>query len=94
VLLPSDGHRKPITSITAVLLPFVTYLLTLPHNINFPRCFYAGASWEPSYSRRLGIKLLTRHCLLASSSALTAKVASQADMKANLKFAQENRYED
>jgi hypothetical protein len=31
VLLPSDTHIKPITSITAVLLPFVTYLLTLPH---------------------------------------------------------------
>jgi hypothetical protein len=31
VLLPSDTHRKPITSITAVLLPIVTYLLTLPH---------------------------------------------------------------
>jgi hypothetical protein len=30
VLLPSETHRKPITSITAVLLPFVTYLLTLP----------------------------------------------------------------
>jgi hypothetical protein len=30
VLLPSDTHRKPITSITAVLLPFVTHLLTLP----------------------------------------------------------------
>jgi Flp pilus assembly protein TadG len=30
VLLPSDTHRKPITSITAVLLPSVTYLLTLP----------------------------------------------------------------
>jgi hypothetical protein len=29
VLLPSDTHRKPITSITAVLLPFVTYLLNL-----------------------------------------------------------------
>jgi hypothetical protein len=28
VLLPSDIHRKPITSITAILLPFVTYLLT------------------------------------------------------------------
>jgi hypothetical protein len=28
VLLPSDTHRKPITSITSVLLPFVTYLLT------------------------------------------------------------------
>jgi hypothetical protein len=32
VLLPSDTHRKPITSITAVLLPFVTYSLTLPRN--------------------------------------------------------------
>jgi hypothetical protein len=29
VLLPSDTHRKSITSIKAVLLPFVTYLLTL-----------------------------------------------------------------
>jgi hypothetical protein len=29
VLLPSDTNRKPITSITDVLLPFVTYLLTL-----------------------------------------------------------------
>jgi hypothetical protein len=28
-LLPGDTHRKPVTSITAVLLPFVTYLLTL-----------------------------------------------------------------
>jgi hypothetical protein len=28
-----DTHRKPITSITAVLLTFVTYLLTLPHMI-------------------------------------------------------------
>jgi hypothetical protein len=29
VLLPNDTHGKPITSITAVLLPFMTYLLTL-----------------------------------------------------------------
>jgi hypothetical protein len=29
VLLPSDMNRKPITSITAVLLQFVIYLLTL-----------------------------------------------------------------
>jgi hypothetical protein len=29
VLLPSDKHRKPITSIIAVLLAFVAYLLTL-----------------------------------------------------------------
>jgi hypothetical protein len=32
VLLSSDTHRKLITSITAVLLPFVTYLLTTSHN--------------------------------------------------------------
>jgi hypothetical protein len=30
VLLPSDAYRNPITSITAVLLPLVAYLLTLP----------------------------------------------------------------
>jgi hypothetical protein len=30
VLLPRDTHRKPITSIIVVLLPSVTYLLTLP----------------------------------------------------------------
>jgi hypothetical protein len=30
VLLPSDILRKPISSITVVLLPSVTYLLTLP----------------------------------------------------------------
>jgi hypothetical protein len=39
VLLPSDTHRKPITSIAAVLLPFVTYLLTLPHT---PYYLYVG----------------------------------------------------
>jgi hypothetical protein len=32
VLLSSDTNRKPITSITAVLLPFVTYLLIVPRN--------------------------------------------------------------
>jgi hypothetical protein len=36
VLLPSDTHRKPIPSITAVLLPFVTYLLTLPRISEIP----------------------------------------------------------
>jgi hypothetical protein len=30
VLLPSFTHRKPIKSISAVLLPFVTYFLTVP----------------------------------------------------------------
>jgi hypothetical protein len=32
MLLPSDTYRKPITSITAVLLPFVTYLQTVIFN--------------------------------------------------------------
>jgi hypothetical protein len=32
VLLPSGTCRKPITFITAVSLPFVAYLLTLPRN--------------------------------------------------------------
>jgi hypothetical protein len=49
VLLPSDLHRKPVTSITAVLLQFVTYLLTLSHStiirallvvFNAPACDY------------------------------------------------------
>jgi hypothetical protein len=31
VLLPSDTYRKTIASITAALLPFVTYFLILPH---------------------------------------------------------------
>jgi hypothetical protein len=30
VLLPSDTYRKPVAFITAVLLLFMTYLLTLP----------------------------------------------------------------
>jgi hypothetical protein len=34
MLLPSDTHRKPITSITTVLLPFVSYLLILPHSLS------------------------------------------------------------
>jgi hypothetical protein len=33
VLLPSDTYRKHITSITAVLLQFVTCLLTLPRTV-------------------------------------------------------------
>jgi hypothetical protein len=32
LLLPSDTQRKLITSITAVLLPFVARLLSLPRN--------------------------------------------------------------
>jgi hypothetical protein len=35
VLLPNDINRKPITSITTVLLPFVTYLLVLARTNTF-----------------------------------------------------------
>jgi hypothetical protein len=45
VLLPSDARRKPITSLTAVLLPFVTYLLTLP--LPPSRITYVGKSAIP-----------------------------------------------
>jgi hypothetical protein len=34
VLLHSDTHSKPITSIAAALLPFVTYLLTVPRTLH------------------------------------------------------------
>jgi hypothetical protein len=33
VLLPSDTYRKPVTSITTILLPFVTYLMTFPRTL-------------------------------------------------------------
>jgi hypothetical protein len=39
VLLPNDTYRKPITSITAVLLPFETYLLTLSHTFKLFKKF-------------------------------------------------------
>jgi hypothetical protein len=53
VLLPSDTHRKPITSITAVLVTFVAYLLTLPRS----KYYYAekGRGWKkerPEDSRK------------------------------------------
>jgi hypothetical protein len=45
VLLPSDTHRKPITSITTVLLPFLTNLQTLPRN--WGRCYQDLSSLPP-----------------------------------------------
>jgi hypothetical protein len=43
VLLPSDTYRKLITSITAVLLPFVTYLLIIPRaRVFFRKVAYTG----------------------------------------------------
>jgi hypothetical protein len=41
VLSPSDTHRKYITSFTAVLLPFMTYLLSLSRIFSF---FFFGIS--------------------------------------------------
>jgi hypothetical protein len=35
VLVPSDTHKNPITSITAALLPFVTYLQILPRTLEW-----------------------------------------------------------
>jgi hypothetical protein len=46
VLLPSDTYIKPITSITTVLHPFVTYLLTLPHNMVFTADSLKFRRWE------------------------------------------------
>jgi hypothetical protein len=39
----SDTYRKPITSTTAALLPFVTYILTLPLIIQWD--FYTALPW-------------------------------------------------
>jgi hypothetical protein len=39
LLLPSDTHRTPLTTITAVLPPFVTYLLTRPRSFHGPKVF-------------------------------------------------------
>jgi hypothetical protein len=39
VLLPNYTYWKPITFITAVLLPFVTYLLTLPRMSRFSKWY-------------------------------------------------------
>jgi hypothetical protein len=41
VLLPSDTNRKPITPIISVLLPFVTYLLTLPPTNKYIKTYWA-----------------------------------------------------
>jgi hypothetical protein len=69
VLLPSDTHRKPITSITAVLLPFVTYLLTLPRiaprlkkpeNMNIPTRM--AKSHLQAKTRRVKLQVCTDVC--------------------------------
>jgi hypothetical protein len=53
VLLPNDTHRKPITSITSVLLPFVTYLLTLHRITIYHPILYINISvLTYSYERR------------------------------------------
>jgi hypothetical protein len=41
-VVPSDTYRESITSITAVLFPFVTYSLTLPRILPFIRMRVSG----------------------------------------------------
>jgi hypothetical protein len=47
VLLPCDAYRRPITSITAVLLSFVTYLLTLPRTQGLQFCVFCCDNGSP-----------------------------------------------
>jgi hypothetical protein len=56
VLVPNDSHSKPITSITAVFLPFVTYLLTLPRIESCVGSRAAVDIREKSLLRLLGIE--------------------------------------
>jgi hypothetical protein len=44
VLIPTDTHRKPITSITALLLPFMSYLLILRRIINLCKVYFTMLS--------------------------------------------------
>jgi hypothetical protein len=46
VLLLSDTRRKPITAITAVLLQFVSYLLTLRRNNDKRKISLDSDIWE------------------------------------------------
>jgi hypothetical protein len=48
VFLPSDIHRKPLASITAVLLQFVTYILTSSY-IMTPEPISTAYFWNPLY---------------------------------------------
>jgi hypothetical protein len=54
------GHRKFITSITAVLHPFMTYLLTVPHTFPFHIPIYQCIiHWHPIV-RRLQLTSLSK----------------------------------
>jgi hypothetical protein len=50
VLLPSDTHRKPVPSITAVLLPFVTCLLNVPRSWRKTRLGIFSVVWFSNQS--------------------------------------------
>jgi hypothetical protein len=69
VLLPSDTQRKPITSITAVLLPFVTYSLTLPLYIYYqyhflhPQLILVPENAGATFLRNVGKHLPSRRVL-------------------------------
>jgi hypothetical protein len=63
LLLPG-GTRKPIRSITAVLLPFVTYLLTVLRIYqNYPEYVSNTESVQPIPITRLKFQLLRYKCL-------------------------------
>jgi hypothetical protein len=62
--VPSDTHKKPITSITAVLLPSVTYLLTLPRTYLLT---YSLTVWS---LKKLGLLWRQMHVLLSAYRSL------------------------
>jgi hypothetical protein len=71
VLLPSDTHIKPTASITGVLLPFVTYLLT--HRIKVFSMFWTHAFTERmvQYETCIHRALSTIHALVYVISFMT-----------------------
>jgi hypothetical protein len=76
VLLPSDTHRKPLTFNTAVLFPFVTYFLTLPHTTRRYKPEYFNIlerQFHAKVEKVSGIGLCETTCvLIASDCALVA----------------------
>jgi hypothetical protein len=56
----TDTHRKMITSITAVLLPSVTYLLTLPRTLQLE--FRYDVKLPHVLSETLNINIITKYC--------------------------------
>jgi hypothetical protein len=67
----SDTHRKPTASITAVLLPFVTYLLTLPRMIHgYGTRGWLGFSFGPlrNLQQRIWIRATRKETPILSQS--------------------------